>query len=351
MPYRVIQWATGAMGKSCLRAVIDHPDLELVGLFVYSPAKQGLDAGEIARRERTGVIATGSVEEILTLEADVVIHAARLQPPYAHHNEMLCRLLSSGKNVISINGHSYPAYWGERYRQPFEDACRLGGSTLFGTGLNPGFIVEKITAVATGLCSRLDTVRVTEVVDCRPIRNPNYVFDILGFGSEPGRFDPNDPTWPPAEILNGMYMEVVAHLVRRFGLTPETVKTDHRMLPATTTIETAAGIIPKGRIGHTNWCWHGIVDGRPLVTLSIHWVMEQSHLSAGEDHFWQVEIKGLPEVSITIDLRNPPDFPYRTTPEQPALASVVIGSIPAVCKAEPGIMTTPVMHPYQTQLD
>ncbi len=41
MKYKVIQWATGAMGKSCLRAIIDHPDLELVGLYVYNDSKTG----------------------------------------------------------------------------------------------------------------------------------------------------------------------------------------------------------------------------------------------------------------------------------------------------------------------
>ena len=74
MTYRVIQWATGAMGKSCLRAVIDHPAMELAGLFVYGDDKLGRDAGDIARRAPTGVIATRDVDEILALDADVVIH-------------------------------------------------------------------------------------------------------------------------------------------------------------------------------------------------------------------------------------------------------------------------------------
>ena len=71
MTYRVIQWATGSMGKACLRAVIDHPDLELAGLLVYSESKAGKDAGEIAHRVATGVLATRDVEAILALEADV----------------------------------------------------------------------------------------------------------------------------------------------------------------------------------------------------------------------------------------------------------------------------------------
>ncbi|XGU21064.1 hypothetical protein ACETU7_13450 [Rhodococcus sp. 3Y1] len=53
-PIRVAQWATGAIGKTALRGIIDRPDLELVGLYVYSDAKAGRDAGDIARRAPTG---------------------------------------------------------------------------------------------------------------------------------------------------------------------------------------------------------------------------------------------------------------------------------------------------------
>ena len=108
MNYKVIQWATGSMGKTCLRAIIDHPSMELAGLFVYSPGKVGLDAGEIARRDTTSIIATDNIEDILQLDADIVLHTAQIQAPYSFHNDDICRLLASGKNVIIINGHSYP---------------------------------------------------------------------------------------------------------------------------------------------------------------------------------------------------------------------------------------------------
>ena len=172
MGYRVIQWATGSMGKSCLRAVIDHPDLDLVGLLVYTDAKVGKDAGDIARRDPTGVFATRSMDEILALKADVVIHAPRLQPSYTHHNEDIRRLLASGKNVISINGHSYPPYWGPGYARTFEEACRKGAATLFGTGLNPGFIAEKVAVAASGLCLDIDRLEIREVVRTDQIRDP-----------------------------------------------------------------------------------------------------------------------------------------------------------------------------------
>ena len=347
MAYRVIQWATGSMGKTCLRAVIDHPDLELAGLLVYSGSKAGKDAGEIAHRDTTGVTATRDVEKILALDADVVIHAPRLQPPYTHHNKDICRLLASGKNVISINGHAFPQHRGAEYAGAFEKACKQGNATLFGTGLNPGFIAEKIATAASGLCQRLDHMEIREVFETRAMQDPNYVFDILGFGSACGSIDPNDPAWSPAEILNGMYCEVVSLVAHRLGLALDRVETDHVMLPATRDIETAAGIISKGTTGHINWRWHGIVEGTRRVTMSIFWVMEGAYLDRTDPPLWEIRIQGLPGVNIYVDLSNPADYPFKTGPEQLALAASVVHSIPAVCAAAPGILNTPAFAPFR----
>ena len=54
-PYRVVQWATGKVGRRALAAIIDHPELELVGVYVHSPDKVGVDAGQLAGTADTGV--------------------------------------------------------------------------------------------------------------------------------------------------------------------------------------------------------------------------------------------------------------------------------------------------------
>ena len=77
MTIKVIQWATGAMGKTTLRAVIDHPDLELVGLYVYSDKKAGKDAGDIARRGPTGVKATKILRILRVIRVLRVLKLAR----------------------------------------------------------------------------------------------------------------------------------------------------------------------------------------------------------------------------------------------------------------------------------
>jgi hypothetical protein len=195
--YRVVQWATGAMGKAVLRTIIDHPGVELAGVYVYSDAKAGRDAGELAGRPPTGVLATSDVEEILALDADVVVHAGRIGP-YGSHDEELARILAAGKNVITINGYSHPAYWPAARTERLRAACAAGGSTLLGAGLNPGFIAEQIATVATGVCASVDHIQITEAADASEVRDPAYLFGTLGFGVDPAACDPNDPSWGPS---------------------------------------------------------------------------------------------------------------------------------------------------------
>ncbi|MBO9533967.1 MAG: hypothetical protein J7513_13435, partial [Solirubrobacteraceae bacterium] len=114
--------------------------------------------GDIARRAPTGVLATRDLDAILALDADVVIHAARLAPPYGSHDAEILALLASGKNVISINGYSDPASWSDERAAALEAACKKGGATLMGAGLNPGFAAEQLAAVASGVCSELDAI-------------------------------------------------------------------------------------------------------------------------------------------------------------------------------------------------
>jgi 4-hydroxy-tetrahydrodipicolinate reductase len=71
--YRVVQWATGTIGARSLRAVVEHPGLSLAGVYVHSPEKAGLDAGELCGLDSTGVTATRNIEDVVGLGADCVL--------------------------------------------------------------------------------------------------------------------------------------------------------------------------------------------------------------------------------------------------------------------------------------
>ena len=347
MTYRVIQWATGAMGKTCLRAVLDHPEMSLVGLYVYGEDKVGRDAGDIARRPSTGVIATRDMDEILALDADVVIHCARLAPPYGSHDAEILRLLASGKNVISINGYSRPQHWGGARLAALEAACAAGGSSLMAAGLNPGFAAEQLAVAATGVCSSLDAVTVIESVDCRAVRHPDYVFAVLGFGADPTGLDPNDPSWGPAASLNGMYAEVLSAMAEHLGLNLERVVTDHRLFAATQDLRVAAGPIAAGTVSHVNWRWRGMADGAPRLNLSIHWYMAPDHLDEPDPPLWRIQIRGQPGVRLSLDLDKREGDTTATSAEQLAVAGTVINAIPYIRDAPPGVLTRPAILPFQ----
>jgi hypothetical protein len=333
------------MGKTCLRAVIDHPDLELAGLFVYSSRKEGRDAGEIAHREPTGIIATRSRDAILATDADVVIHAPRIQFPYDAHKEDICSLLASGKSVISINGHSWPAYHGAAYAKEFQDACEEGHSTLFCTGLNPGFVVDRIAAAATGICTRIDSISIREVYNCAEMPIADYVFGVLGMGSDPDAIELG--AGPLAELFEGQFAEQVDHLAHRLGIVPDRIEPDHQVTAAPQDIQAVAGLVPAGTVAATNWRWHAVVDGRRFITFSINWIMDDD-LPGYEDYrHWTIQIRGTPGLDIAMDLVEPDEPGVRTRAVQYGVAGAVVNSIAEVCEAPPGIFESPVFGPYR----
>ncbi|RYG85745.1 MAG: hypothetical protein EON59_11555, partial [Alphaproteobacteria bacterium] len=271
-PIRVIQWATGSMGRACLRAVLDDPQFELVGLFVYGTAKAGRDAGEIARRPVTGVIATREIDEILALDADVVLHCPMLASPYDGHDADVQRLLESGKNVISINNYFEPPALGASFADRMATSAIAGGVTLAGTGVNPGWVAERMAANAVSLCLVHRNIASREIIDCTTVPNPDYVFGALGFGAHPEDIDL--VAGPLAKTFDSMFAQSVEGLAKRIDLTLDGYQSDHALRLADRDLVVAAGVIPAGTVAATTWRVHGMVGGDRRITHEVNWIMD-----------------------------------------------------------------------------
>jgi hypothetical protein len=163
---RVVQWATGNVGKQSVQSIVAHPDLELVGCFGWAPDKVGRDVGDLCGIKPTGVPATDDVEALLALKPDCVVYN-----PMWIDVEELVRILESGADVVNtaafITGHSL----GDERRQRMVDACERGGSSIFGSGINPG-LVNLLAIVAAGGCERVDKVTVIEEADISGYDSP-----------------------------------------------------------------------------------------------------------------------------------------------------------------------------------
>jgi hypothetical protein len=161
MTYKVIQWATGNVGHYALKATIENPDLGLVGVKVYNPAKAGMDAGDLCGMPATGVLATTSLEEIVALDADIVLHTPLGQPTPDEQDADVMALLRSGKSVISSVGYADPYCHGAEYAQMLHAAAVEGGVTLYGGGLSPELIISRIPAQLTQMCTDVKQIRLT----------------------------------------------------------------------------------------------------------------------------------------------------------------------------------------------
>lgn len=341
---RVIQWATGAIGKTCLRAVLDSPDLDLVGLYVYGAKKEGRDAGDIARRPPTGVTATRDIEEILALDADVVLHTPRLQLPYQHHDEDICRLLRSGKNVVTTAGHHYPRAHGADRDELFRRAALDGGATLYGVGISPGVIGERLALALSGVAVDLDRIEIDEVLDASGMPDPEFAFTVLGLGSNPSTVDLSGG---PLPVLFGqLYLETLRFMADRMGVTFDRVEPDHHLEIAAADLSVRAGVVRKGTVVATEWRWHGIVRGERFLTLAIIWTMDPTLPRYADRDHWTVTMTGRPNVVMTLNLIEPDDPGVRTTAAQYVTAGPVIRAIPAVVAAPPGIFEPPVFGPW-----
>jgi len=346
--YKVVQWATGSVGRTALRRVIDHPDLKLVGLYVYSPDKAGRDAGHIARRDPTGVMATNRIDDILALDADVVLHTSLLNVPYAAQNADVERLLAAGKNVISVNGYFMPHIHGPAYAAPLLDATRQGNSTLAGIGINPGFIAERIALTLTGMMAQLESIECREMADSSHIPNPGFVFDVMGFGADPAK---NDITQGPlASLYRDLFSETFAYVAESLGTTVATLSPAHRLTLAPHDMQIAAGTVRKGTVAATEWRWDAqFADGRHM-THSVLWTSDPALHGDRDAAHWKVKVNGRPNISLQFKVEDPNPAAPPLKGAMDALAALMVQAIPDVCAAPAGFYRLPAVLPYRERL-
>jgi 2,4-diaminopentanoate dehydrogenase len=330
--YRVVQWATGNIGLRSLRAVIDHPDLELVGLYVYSEAKAGRDAGDLCGTAPTGVRATRDVDDILALRPDCVLYMGDRADVDA-----LCRLLESGANVVSTRSEFHdPASMDSELRERIEAACRRGGSSLHSTGSSPGFITEALPLVLTSLQRRVDGVLIEEFADMSSRNSPELIFALMGFGRDRGAFDPRGVEQHGGASFAGSLRMVADAL----GLPLDDVVTSGRVAVARRPVDVAAGRVEAGTIGAQRLQVEGRRNGRPLLTFSANWYLTTEVEPAWDlrETGWHLLVEGDAPLDVSIRFPVPPDAWAATSPGLTAHRPV--NAIPYVCAAEPGIRTS-----------
>lgn len=302
-PLRVVQWATGNVGRHCLRAVVERPELELAGVYVTSPTKVGTEAAELAGLDApTGVTATNDLDEIIALGADVVLHTPL--PSLVHGDDPdrdlreICALLAAGTDVITTVGYMYPAVYGDALMDRLTEACEAGGSAFHGTGANPGWFGDLLPLLMSGLALRIDRIRVREISNFQHYPSPEIMFDMMNFGRTPEEFEARSArhrTW-----LDGLFTEAVQMVSDGLGAPADRVESDTETWLTDRDLETAAGTVAAGTVAGQRWTWTAWLGDQPLVEQETVWRMHADAAPDWPDGDWSVAIDGSPRMRLSL---------------------------------------------------
>ncbi len=328
---RVVQWATGNIGARALRGVIDHPDLELAGVYVTSPAKEGKDAGDLCGRPATGVTATTDIGAILALGADCVLYM-----PAACDVDEVCRILASGANVVTTRGEfHHPDSMDPAERQRVAAACATGGTSVHSTGSSPGFVSEALPFVLTSIQRRLDSLTISEFADLSQRDSPDLLFNIMGFGKPAAEFDAR--RFGFGAISFGPSLRLTAATL---GMPLDSVESTGEVATARQETRIAAGTLAAGSVAAQRMIVSGIRDGRPVLRFQAMW-----YCTSDLDPAWDVRATGWHvfvdgDAPLDIDLRFAVPIERMGEVSPGYTANRAVNAVPFVCAAPPGIRTT-----------
>jgi 4-hydroxy-tetrahydrodipicolinate reductase len=334
MAIRVVQWTTGNVGKESLKAIVANPTLDLVGCFAWSPAKVGVDVGELAGIGPVGLAATDDVDSLFALKPDCVVY----NPMWPSVDELV-RILEAGVNVVTTAAFITGANLGAE-RDRLVSACARGGSSLFGTGVSPGF-AEFVAVTIAGICSRVDKVVVCETADTTFYDSPDTE-RAAGFGhpiDHPGLAD-------MARTGTAVFGEAVAMVADVLGVELDEIVCESEFAQTTEDLVMTSWTIAAGHVAGLAASWQGRIGGRTIIDLNVRW-KKGATLDPPwriEKDGWVITVEGLPTVTASLDFLPPPDFQAETIEEFMVIGHIItalpaLNAIAPVVNAPPGIVT------------
>src|SRR6185436_7515298 len=342
MRHRVVVWGTGNVGQPAIRAVVANRGLELVGVVVSSPAKVGRDAGDLGGIPRTGVLATSDVDAVLAGRPDAVVYTATGDTRPADAIDDVLRCLAAGANVVStaIYPLLHPPSTPVDLRERVLAACRAGGGTsIFVSGIDPGWAVDLLPLVLSGVAGRIDQIRCREIFNYATYDQPDAVRNLIGFGRS---LDETPPMLYP-ESLDLIWGAMVRTLADGLGVVLDEIRHVIERRPLERTIDTPEmGVFEQGTQGAFRFEVQGIVGRQPKIVCE-HVTRIDDEIApdwprppAGHRGSYAVSIEGDPRFEVAVMLhgsgRSPADAGNATA------VGRIVHAIPAVCAAAPGIV-------------
>jgi 2,4-diaminopentanoate dehydrogenase len=317
---RVIQFGVGPIGASIVRLMKQKSSIEIVGAIDRDPALAGRDLGEVvgAADSSWGIVISARAPAVLEGPVDVVMHCTSSYLVNVMDELLAC--LSAGCCVVSTCEElSYPYRKHPELAAKLDAAAKDEGVALVGTGVNPGFVMDKLLLVASAVSQRVDSAKATRIVDASTRRLP--LQKKIGAGLTPEEFRAQVEA---GAIKHHGLPESIAMVADGLGFALDDISETIEPVIAREAVTTPFLTVAPGQVAGVHQIGRGVSQGEEKIFMEL-----QMYVGAAKPAD-TVELRGEPDITLTIPGGAHGDI---------ATAAIAVNTIPAILAAPAGLRT------------
>jgi 4-hydroxy-tetrahydrodipicolinate reductase len=319
---KVVLFGVGPLGVAIAKGMLEKKGMKIVGAVDTAKDLVGKDLGEVLNLGKTlGVTVTDDAKHLLSrVKPKIAIIATKSTVKGIYPELTMC--VKAGVNVVSTCEElSYPYHKEPRLSAEIDKLAKKHGVAVLGTGINPGYLMDVLPITLTGPCLRVDSIKVTRMMDSSKRRIPFQ--KKIGTGLTPEQFEKNIRE----KVITGHVglVESIAMIASALGwkldsiaeFPPEPVIAEKEVTTPYTTVK-------LGHVAGLRSVAHGTKSGKPVILL------EFVANALVEEQYDAISIEGVPSVNQKIIGGVHGDV---------GTVAVVLNMIPKVLKAAPGLAT------------
>jgi 2,4-diaminopentanoate dehydrogenase len=317
---RVVQFGLGPIGASIVRLMRQKAGLEIVGGIDRDPSKAGGDLGEVvgAPDAPWGIPVAPAAEDVLDGPVDIVVHSTSSYLENVKDELLGC--LAAGCCIVSTCEElAYPFRKHPQLSAKLDAAAKEEGVALVGTGVNPGFVMDKLLLIASSVCQRVEFAKATRIVNASTRRLP--LQKKIGAGMTPQEFQSQVDA---GLIKHHGLPESIAMVADGLGFALDDITETIEPVVAREAVKTDYLEVAAGQVSGVHQIARGIAAGREKVFMEL-----QMYVGAAEPAD-TVELRGEPDITMTVPGGTHGDI---------ATAAVAVNAIPPILAAPAGLRT------------
>jgi hypothetical protein len=319
-PIKVLHVGLGPIGAGVVRQVAGRKGFRIVGAVDVDPAKVGRDLGEIASvgRALRVKISDDLKKTIKKTKPDVAVLCTsssmkKVLPQMEEILKLKVPIVSTTEEL------AYPTKANMKYARAIHQLAKKHRSAVLGTGVNPGFVMDALPIMLTGVCERVESVRIDRIQDARIRRLPFQQKIGAGLTREQFQAKVDD-----GSVRHVGLAESVSMIADAIGWKLDRITDEIQPKMATVTVASEFLAVDPGYVCGIVQDGVGYRNGAPVITLHM-----EAYLGAPESYD-AVEIVGSPPLKMKLAGGVHGDI---------ATASIVVNSLPKILDVPPGLHT------------